>query len=90
MHRRITFVTLLLLLGIPNSNSCSNILVTPGASKDGSAMIAYNADSANLMGMVYHYPAKESIPEGTTRDVYEWDTGVSCCCGCLCLYLSFF
>lgn len=75
MHRRITFVTLLLLLGIPNSNSCSNILVTPGASKDGSAMIAYNADSANLMGMVYHYPAKESIPEGTTRDVYEWDTG---------------
>jgi dipeptidase len=33
------------------------VLVTPGASADGNPMIAYNADSGALQGMLYHYPA---------------------------------
>jgi hypothetical protein len=37
-------------------------------------MIAYNADSASLYGSLYHYPASKN-PEGTMRDVYDWDTG---------------
>jgi len=36
---------------------CSNLLITPGATVDGSAMISYNADSGTLYGSLYHYPA---------------------------------
>jgi len=38
-------------------------------------MVAYNADSATLFGSLYHYDAAKH-PEGSMRDVYNWDTGV--------------
>ncbi|KAL7555908.1 hypothetical protein ACA910_010856 [Epithemia clementina (nom. ined.)] len=46
-----------LLLVLKAVSACTDILVTPGASTDSSAMIAYNADSPSLFGVVYHYPA---------------------------------
>ena len=49
---------------------CSNILITPGASADGSAMIAYNADDAALHGAVSHWPAAEH-PKGAMREIYS-------------------
>ena len=49
--------------------ACSDILVTPGASEDGSAMIAYNADDVSLYGVLYHYPATQG-KEGDMND-YE-------------------
>ena len=58
------------------TEACSDILVTPGASEDGSAMIAYNADDVSLYGVLYHYPAAHG-KEGESRSIYEWDTGVS-------------
>mmetsp|Transcript_562 Transcript_562/g.861 ORF Transcript_562/g.861 Transcript_562/m.861 type:complete len:605 (+) Transcript_562:81-1895(+) len=61
------------LLG--KSYACTNLLVTPGASKDGDSMIAYNADSGNLMGMLYHYPAS-SNDSNVMRKVWNWDTAV--------------
>jgi len=54
--------------------ACTNFLVTKGASKDGSTMITYSADSHLLYGELYHWPAKD-WPEGSMLDVYEWDTG---------------
>eukprot|EP01035_Chromulina_nebulosa_P021442 gene21442-27775_t len=37
-------------------------------------MVAYNADSSNLYGSLYHYPASDhSI--GEMRQVYNWDSG---------------
>lgn len=56
------------------SNGCSNIIVSPGASADSSSIVAYNADSGSLYGLLYHYPAG-SHPAGTMRDVYDWDSG---------------
>jgi len=56
--------------------ACSDILVTPGASEDGSAMIAYNADDVSLFGYLYHYPATEG-KQGEMIQIYEWDSGVS-------------
>jgi len=38
-------------------------------------MIAYNADSGNLMGILYHYPPTDG-KGGEERRVYEWDTGI--------------
>jgi len=62
--------------------ACTDLLVTPGASKDGSAMIAYNADSPTLYGSLYHYPAMNANDTTSTkkatamRKIYDWDTGV--------------
>jgi len=54
--------------------SCTNMLVDPAASTDGSSIIAYNADSATVYGSLYHYPAADHEPNAT-RDVYNWDSG---------------
>ncbi len=54
--------------------SCTNILVTKGATIDGSTMITYAADSHNLYGELYHFPAVK-YPDGTYLEIYEWDTG---------------
>ena len=59
-----------------DSMACSDILVTPKASVDGSAMIAYNADDPALYGVLYHYPPTQGN-NGSMVQVYEWDTGVS-------------
>ena len=65
-------VAALLLLASAPASACTDILVTPGASQDGSAYIAYNADSPTLLGTLYHYPP---TIEPAQRPVYEWDTG---------------
>ena len=54
--------------------ACTNMLVDPAASTDGSAIVAYNADSATVYGMLYHYPAADHEPNAT-RDIYNWDSG---------------
>jgi dipeptidase len=56
------------------SYACTNFLITKGASKDGSVMISYSADSHVLYGELYHWPAAK-WPAGTMLNVYEWDTG---------------
>lgn len=58
-------------------DACSDVLITPGASQDGSAMIAYNADDAALYGVLYHYPATQNNSRDEVLQVYDWDTGVS-------------
>ena len=61
-------------LSIP-ALACTNLLVTPGASENGDVMIAYNADSGNLMGSLYHYPARKSNSSPPpARKVWNWDT----------------
>ena len=55
-------------------NGCTNLIVTKGASKDGSVMITYSADSYNMYGELYHFKAAV-YPKGATLEVYEWDTG---------------
>lgn len=76
--KRITSLLLVILLtGFISdqvSNACTNFLITKGASKDGSVMITYSADSHVLYGELYYWPAKK-WPAGTLVDIYEWDTG---------------
>ena len=64
------------LTGICNieSQACTNVLVTRGASVDGSNMISYAADSHGLFGELYYAPAG-IWNAGDLRKVYEWDTG---------------
>lgn len=53
---------------------CTNFLVGKKASTDGSTIISYSADSYNLYGELYHWPAKTYSP-GEMLKIYEWDTG---------------
>lgn len=54
--------------------ACTNILVTKDASKTGSTMVSYAADSHTLYGELYHWPAAKYEP-GTMLKIKEWDTG---------------
>ncbi|MDR1913660.1 MAG: C69 family dipeptidase, partial [Clostridiales bacterium] len=62
-----------LLAGV-KALACTGLLVGKKASVDGSVMISYAADSHNLYGELYHWPAA-SWPVGAMLDVVEWDTG---------------
>lgn len=65
----------LVLLKKKGIHACTNVLVTRGASLDGSSMISYNADSGNLMGLLYHYPEIKADKTEKMREVYDWDSG---------------
>lgn len=67
------FATVALLSMHPDVQSCTNFLVTPGASVNGSSMITYAADAHVLYGELYYTPAA-TYPEGTWLSIYEWDT----------------
>eukprot|EP00750_Incisomonas_marina_P012629 INCI17126.2.p1 GENE.INCI17126.2~~INCI17126.2.p1 ORF type:complete len:622 (+),score=107.48 INCI17126.2:144-2009(+) len=53
-------------------DGCTNILVSSGASADGSTQIAYNADAGNLYGSLGHYPAATHASNATRR-IWDWD-----------------
>lgn len=76
MMKRILFAVFLISIILPTKvgNSCTNFIVTKGASIDGSVMISYTADSYEAYGELYHYPAAV-YQNGTWLEIYEWDTG---------------
>ena len=54
--------------------ACTNVLITKGASADGSVLVTYAADSHQLYGELYFTPAGIFRP-GVLLGVNEWDTG---------------
>ncbi|MEI6455368.1 MAG: C69 family dipeptidase [bacterium] len=54
--------------------SCTNLIVTKGASKDGSVMITYAADSHTRYGALFFYPGKRN-PAGSMLDVFHYENG---------------
>ncbi|MBP5677183.1 MAG: C69 family dipeptidase [Bacteroidales bacterium] len=56
------------------ADACTNFLFTKGATKDGSTMITYAADSHTLYGELY-YRRAASYPAGTMMQVVDWDSG---------------
>ena len=75
LSKAILFVlTAALGLNAVDSHACTNVLVTKGASIDGSNMISYAADSHQLYGELYYKPAgvwgKDDM-----RPIYDWDSG---------------
>jgi len=76
MVKKIFLAVLLTALILPTQvgNSCTNFIITKGASVDGSVMISYTADSYEAYGELYHYPAAV-YQNGAWLEIYEWDTG---------------
>ena len=56
------------------AEACTNFLFTKGATKDGSTMITYAADSHVLYGELYYRRAAD-YPAGTMFQVIDWDSG---------------
>ena len=74
MRKAHLLVTLALVCCTTYTMACTNFLFTKRATKDGSTMVTYSADSHVLYGELYHWPAQD-WPAGSMLDVYEWDTG---------------
>ena len=71
--RSISLLLLLLAAGISSSYACTNFIVTKGASKDGSVMITYAADSHTRYGAIAFYPAADHKP-GDMCDLYHYES----------------
>ena len=67
----IAVVMAALALSSIDSKACSNVLVTKGASTDGSNIVSYAADSHQLYGELYYQKAAMWNP-GDMRRVDEW------------------
>ncbi len=63
-----------LLFSQQQVQACTNILVSKGASADGSVMISYLADAGGLMDPLHFYPGGE-YEEGDSLAIYSWHTG---------------
>ena len=73
MNKRFFATIILALVAWGSALACTNLIVTRGASTDGSNMVSYAADSHQLYGALYHSPAAK-WKAGSLLKVYEWDT----------------
>jgi len=72
---RITlFAIVLIIIAQSPSNSCTNMLISKGASADGATMITYNADAGGFMEPFVYLPAQD-WKAGDSVEVYDWDSG---------------
>ena len=55
------------------AGACTNVIVSSGASTDGSCMVSYAADSHMLFGELYFRPAARWA-KGSRLAIREWDT----------------
>ena len=73
MKKVLATLTSFALLFSINSEACTNVIVTKGASRDASNIISYAADSHWLYGELYFHKAARFKP-GTMLQITEWDT----------------
>ena len=70
--KRLLFLSVF-ALAAAGALACTNFIVGKKASKDGSVICSYSADSYGMFQGLVHYPAARH-PKGTMRDVRDWDT----------------
>ena len=61
------------LLFALDARPCTNVIISRGASQDGSVLVSYAADSHTIYGELYYKPARDWKP-GSTIQIYDWDT----------------
>lgn len=63
-----------LLIFSDGADACTNLLISKGASKDGSVMVSYAADSHTRYGTLNFMPSANHKP-GEMIEIREWGTG---------------
>lgn len=77
--RRLTLLTAaivtctMVLFPQNTADACTNVIITKGASADGSCMVSYAADSHVLFGELYYHKAAD-WKAGALLPITEWDT----------------
>lgn len=74
MKIKTLLLLLLVFLAGNKGRTCTNLLITPGASADNSSMVTYSADSHTRYGTLVHYPSGR-FPIGSMLKIYEWGKG---------------
>ena len=74
MRKFLCIILLAAALSAGRAAACTNVIITPGASADGSSMVSYAADSHALFGELYFRPAGR-FKAGSLLAINEWDTG---------------
>lgn len=69
--RSVAIAAALISLNMAESHACTNLIVTKGASADGSVMLSYSADSWVRYGTLNFNPAA-SHKAGSTTPIREW------------------
>ncbi len=72
--KKIICFSLLAAMSWTASEACTSLIAAKGATKDGSVMITYAADSHTLYGDMPSLAAADHKP-GDMRKIYDWDTG---------------
>lgn len=73
MRKILPIFALLMLVSRFDADACTNVIITPGASKDGSSIVSYAADSHQLYGELYFTPAAR-FSAGSSLQIREWDS----------------
>ena len=73
MRKILPIFALLMLVSRFDADACTNVIITPGASKDGSSIVSYAADSHQLYGELYFTPAAR-FGAGSSLQICEWDS----------------
>lgn len=68
------FLLLLVIFLQVRVMACTNLIITKGASSNGSVMITYAADSHTRYGALFFYPAAQN-PKGSMLEVYHYENG---------------
>ena len=71
MKRQIILAAM--VLAAAGAMACTNFIVGKKASKDGSVICSYSADSYGMFSGLRHQPAAKH-QKGEMRKIYEWDT----------------
>ena len=74
MRKFLCTILALAAFSASRTDACTNVIVSPGASADGSAIVSYAADSHGLFGELYFRPAGR-FKAGSALAIREWDTG---------------
>jgi dipeptidase len=70
----IAILFILILINPTQPNACTNVLVSRGASADGSVMTSWTYDVAGFAQPLHHYPGGE-YPEGDSLSVFGFHAG---------------
>ena len=73
MKKLLTIALCAALISSIPADACTNVIITRGASTDGSSIVSYAADSHVLYGELYFHPAAK-WKAGAMLPITEWDT----------------
>ena len=73
MRKFLCIILALTAFAAGRTDACTNVIISPGASADGSSIVSYAADSHSLFGELYFRPAQRFRPGGSLA-IREWDT----------------